>query len=151
MNRHTLVNEFGRFAESLQPTHYFTLTYARRRGWEARHNAFKAWLDGIEWLQRSPIGWIRADEMFRYSGLGMPEIPEHHHGLLIGTRHLDGNTAESLWRSFGDARVLPYEPHGGAAQYCVKHALYEGQDWDLGGKLLRGRSQRFRLSANRSR
>lgn len=139
MDRNTLITELARFAESLRPTHYFTLTYATRRSLEARHNALKVWLDAIEWLQRRPLGWIRADEV-RFSGLGMPEIPEHHHGLLIGTHHLDCRTAESLWRSFGDARVLRYEPHGGAAEYCMKHALHKGQDWDLGGKLLRGRS-----------
>ena len=44
---------------------------------EGRHKAFNTWLDGIEWMQGRHLGRFRADEMFRFSGLGFPEIPEH--------------------------------------------------------------------------
>ena len=142
-----LIAEASRFLEAQNVTHYFTLTYPRRRGWEARHDAFGQWVDAVEWLQRRPLGWFRADEMFRYSGLGFPEIPEHHHGLLIDTDHLSCLTAQGLWRCFGDALVLRYEPHGGAIPYCLKHAFGRCSEWDLGGKALR----RFTSSSQRAR
>lgn len=117
-------------------THYFTLTYPGRVSWERRHQAFHKWLDAIEWLQGRPLGWFRADER-RISGLGYPEIPWHHHGLLVATDHLSCSTAESLWRAFGDARVRKYEQNGGAIRYCLKLALTDYGDWDIGGKALR--------------
>ena len=96
-----LVGEASTFIEAQNVTHYFTLTYPRRRSWEGRHKAFLEWTDAIEWMQRRPLGWLRADEMFRFSGVGFPEIPEHHHGLLVDTDHLCCRTAEALWRAFG--------------------------------------------------
>lgn len=100
---------------------------ARRLTWEGRHKAFHAWLNLIERQQRRPLGWLRADER-RFSGLGFPEIPEHHHGLLIDTDGLVCHNAEGLWRAkYGDALVKPYIPNGGALRYCLKHALYNGQ------------------------
>ena len=122
-DRKILVSEAARFIEQQNVTHYFTLTYPRRRGWEGRQKAFLQWVDAIEWLQRRPLGWLRADEMVRFSGLGFPQIPEHHHGLLISTDHLCCRTAESVWRAFGDARVERYERFGGAVPYCLKHAF----------------------------
>ena len=65
--RNHLIAEASGFLEAQNVTHYFTLTYASRRSWEGRHKAFAKWIDGIEWLQRRPLGWFRADEMFRYS------------------------------------------------------------------------------------
>lgn len=135
-NSPILIDELDSFIERLNITHYFTLTYARRLGWEGRYKAFHAWLNLIERQQRRPLGWLRADER-RFSGLGFPEIPEHHHGLLIDTGGLVCKDAENLWRAkYGDARVEPYRRNGGAVRYCLKHALYDGQ-WDLGGKALR--------------
>jgi hypothetical protein len=125
---------------SFNVTHYFTLTYPRRMSCEGRDKLFERWLDAIEWLQRRPLGWIRADER-RFSGLGFPEIPWHHHGLLIDTDHLCGRTAESIWRSFvGDARVVRYQRNGGAIPYSIKHAFSEWGDWAIGGKALRGKT-----------
>jgi hypothetical protein len=134
--RKTLVSAASAFIESHNVTHYYTLTYPRRRSWEGRHKAFLEWIDALEWLQRRPLGWFRADEMGRFSGLGYPAIPEHHHGLLIDADHLGCRAAESLWQHFGDARVERYEPHGGAIPYCFKHAFLHSE-WDLGGKALR--------------
>ena len=114
VDRKTLVAAASEFVERQNVTHYFTLTYPRRRSWEARREAFWEWLDAIEWMQRRPLGWFRADEMRRFSGCGFPEIPEHHHGLLVDTDHLCCRTAESIWRAFGDAQVERYERHGGA-------------------------------------
>jgi len=136
-DRKTLVGAASEFVESQNVTHYFTLTYPIRRSWEGRYKAFLQWIDGLEWLQRRPLGWIRADEVCRFSGLGFPEIPEHHHGLLIDTDHLSSRTAESLWRAYGDALVERYEPHGGAIPYCLKHAFSNCGNWDIGGKALR--------------
>jgi hypothetical protein len=134
--RETLIEAASVLIESYNVTHYFTLTYPRRFSWEGRHKAFLKWIDGIEWLQRRPLGWLRTDEVCRFSGLGMPEISEHHHGVLIDTDHLACPTAESLWRTYGDALVERYEPHGGAIPYCFKHAL-SNSEWDIGGKSLR--------------
>jgi hypothetical protein len=138
-----LLRAASEFIEGQNVTHYFTLTYPRRISWEGRHKAFHTWLDGIEWLQARPLGWLRADEMRRFSGLGFPEIPEHHHGLLIDTDHLCRKTAEHLWRQFGDARVERYEPHGGAIPYCLKHAFGNSGEWDFGGTALRRRGHFF--------
>ncbi len=132
-----LIEAASAFIESFNVTHYFTLTYARRISWEGRYKAFLALTDSIEWMQGCPLGWFRADEMRRYSGLGLPEIPEHHHGLLVNTGNLCCNTAEHLWRCFGDALVERYEPHGGAVPYCLKHTFGDCGDWDIGGKALR--------------
>ncbi len=137
-DRKTLVAAASKFVESQNVTHYFTLTHPRCVSWEARHNRFLEWLDALEWIQRRPLGWFRADEMFRFSGCGYPEIPEHHHGLLVDTDHLCCRTAVSIWRAFGDARIERYERNGGAIPYCLKHAFDNCGDWDLGGKGLRG-------------
>lgn len=134
-DRRILLGAVSAFIESQNVTHYFTLTYPRRIGWEGRHKAFLKWVDALEWLQGRPLGWFRADES-RFSGLGFPAIPEHHHGLLVDTDHLCCYTAESIWRAFGDARVERYEPHGGAIPYCLKHA-FRDSEWALGGKALR--------------
>ena len=109
------------FIERQNVTHYFTLTYPRRMSWEGRHKVFLKWVDAIEWMQHRPLGWFRADEMSRFSGLAFPEIPEHHHGLLVDADHLCCRTAESLWRTYGDALVVRYEPYGCAIPYCLKH------------------------------
>jgi hypothetical protein len=135
MKTRTLVSAASGFIQRQNVTHYFTLTYPRRFSWESRHKAFLEWIDAIEWMQARPLGWIRADEMRRVSGLGFPEIPEHHHGLLIDTDHLACRTAESLWRRLGDARVERYDPHRGAVPYCLKHAFHDSE-WAVGGKAL---------------
>ena len=145
-NRKALVEVTSGLMESYNITHYFTLTYPLRISWEGRHRRFLEWVDAIEWLQRRPLGWLRADEMFRYSGLGFPEIPEHHHGLLIDADNLSCATAESLWRQFGDARVERYEPRGGAVPYCLKHAFC-CSEWAIGGKALG--SNRLRIGSTR--
>lgn len=132
-----LISVLSEFIETQKVSHFFTLTHPRHRSWEGRHKAFLEWIDAIEWLQRRPLGWFRADEMYRFSGCGFPVIPEHHHGLLVDTPHLSCQTAESLWRSFGDARVERYVRAGGAIPYCLKHAL-RCSEWDLGGRALRG-------------
>jgi len=131
-----LVEAASAFIESQSVTHYFTLTYPRQTSWEIRHAAFKEWIDAIEWMQKRHLGWFRADEVRRISGLGYPETSEHHHGLLVGTPHLCCRTAESVWRAFGNARVERYESHGGAIPYCLKHA-FQDSHWDLGGKGLK--------------
>jgi hypothetical protein len=135
--RKTLIGAASALIEGQNVTHYFTLTYPRRRSWEGRYKAFAEWVDAIEWMQRRPLGWFRADEAGRFSGLGFPEIAEHHHGLLVDTDHLCCRTAESLWRYYGDALVERYEPHGGAIPYCLKRAFDYSGDWMLGGKALR--------------
>lgn len=137
-NRKTLIELGSALIASYNVTHYFTLTYPQRVSSEGRHKRFLEWIDAIEWLQRRHLGWLRADEMFRYSGCGFPEIPEHHHGLLINADHLSCRTAEGLWRQFGDARVERYEPCGGAIPYCLKHA-FSCSEWDIGGKALTSR------------
>jgi hypothetical protein len=137
VDRTMLVEAASSWIETQNVTHYFTLTYPRRFSWEARHKAFSEWVDALEWRQRRPLGWIRADEMFRFSGLGFPEIPEHHHGLLFDTDHLCCRTAENIWRHFGDGLVERYERNGGAIPYCLKHAFSHSGEWDIGGKALR--------------
>jgi hypothetical protein len=135
-NRQKTIQAASAFIEGQNVTHYFTLTYPRRVSHERRYRAFMEWIDGIEWLQRRPLAWFRADEVGRLSGLGFPEIPEHHHGLLIDADHLSCRIAESLWQTHGDALVERYEPHGGAIHYCFKQALISSE-WDLGGKAWR--------------
>lgn len=147
-DREMLIAVASEFIESQNVTHYFTLTYPRRVSWEGRHKRFREWLDAIEWMQRRPLGWLRADEN-RFSGLGFPKIPEHHHGLLVDTDHLCSRTAEHLWRTFGDARVEKYERYGGAIPYCLKHAFNNIGDWDIGGKGLRSIPGLVRMSAGR--
>lgn len=140
--RSELVAAATELIERFYPSHYYTLTYAKPLDWEGRYKAVARWLDGIEWLQRRNIGWLRADES-RFSGLGFPAIPEHHHGLLVGVSFVSCLTMEKLWRSeFGDAQVVPYVPHGGAIPYCLKLAFHRCGDWDIGGKALRNITQR---------
>jgi hypothetical protein len=136
LDRKLAISAASEFIERQKVTHYFTLTYPRRLSWEGRRKAFLEWVDALEWLQRRPLGWFRADEMRRFSGLGLPEIPEHHHGLLVDTDHLSCRTAEGLWRTYGDALVERYDPHGGAIPYCLKLAFHDSE-WALGGKALR--------------
>lgn len=115
-----LVGSAAEWFEQYPITHCFTLTYGSRPSLQRRMMHFHEWVDALEWLQRRPLGWIRGDEMKRYSGCGYPAIPEHHHGLLIGADHLDCRTAESLWHSCaGDALVERYVPGGGAIAYSI--------------------------------
>lgn len=149
-DRKMLISAASAFIESYNVTHYYTLTYPDWRSCEGRDKAVHAWLDAIEWLQRRPLGWFRADETGRISGLGLPEMPVHHHGLLVDADHLSCRTAEGLWRTFGDARVERYEAHGGAIPYCLKHAFC-CSEWAIGGKALRVVSHNARSDAFQGR
>lgn len=123
------------FFSKYNVTHWFTLTYGSRTGYEQRMHHFSDWIDALEWMQRRPLGWVRADEMKRYSGCGYPAIPEHHHGFLVGADHLSPRHAENIWRSVaGDALVEKYERDGGAIPYTLKLAFHRIGDWDLGGR-----------------
>lgn len=138
-DRRLLSESASQFFARFNVTHYFTLTYAGCWGEERRLWAFGEWIDAIEWLQRRNLGWLRADEMrrCRHSGLGLPEIAPHHHGLLFDTENLSCEDTEGIWRSFaGDARVERYRPGGGALEYSLKLAFHESSDWQIGGKSL---------------
>ncbi len=114
-------------------TQFFTLTYGSKIGIWRRMNLFARWIDNLERLQRCPLGWLRADEM-RYSGLGYPAIPAHHHGILFNGSDLIIKNGESIWHSMaGDAQITPYDPNGRAIPYTLKQAFYNSGDWDIGG------------------
>lgn len=128
-----LIRAATKMFERYNVTHFYTLTYGARISLIGRMHHFHEWVDALEWQQARPLGWLRADEMKRYSGCGYPDIPEHHHGLLIGADHLDCCQAESIWHSIaGDAEVRRYYPHGGAIQYSLKHAFHRVGDWEMG-------------------
>jgi hypothetical protein len=118
-------------------THYFTLTFAKPvSSWTAR-SKYMEWIDCLEWFQRRPLGWLRAEETMRWSGCdeAVPAaIPLHYHGLLISAPHLTIPQAKALWREIaGDADVRAYDPQGGAIPYCLKHAFHSCGDYELGG------------------
>jgi hypothetical protein len=132
--RYTLINLYDELLREQNVTQFFTLTAARPVSPARLRAFFLEWIDALEWLQRRPLGWFRADETKRWSGLGKPGIPLHYHGLLIGAPHLSIRQAEFLWRDLvGDADVRRYEPHCGAVRYCLKHALSDCGDYDIGG------------------
>ena len=79
-----LVNSYDEFLRQQNVTHFFTLTSARPMSRGRMRALFLEWTDALEWLQRRALGWFRADEMKRWSGLGQPAIPLHYHDLLVG-------------------------------------------------------------------
>jgi hypothetical protein len=95
-----LITAASEFFDGFNVTHFSTLTHGSAIGHARRIQHFKDWIDALEWLQHRPLGWLRADEMKRYSGLGFPAIREHHHGLLFGADHLDCRHAESIWKIY---------------------------------------------------
>jgi hypothetical protein len=132
--RSDLVNSYDEFLRHQNVTHFFTLTSARPMSRGRMRALFLEWTDALEWLQRRALGWFRADEMKRWSGLGQPAIPLHYHGLLVGAPHLSLPQADALWRGIaGDADIRLYRPHEGAIRYCLKHALWECGDYEIGG------------------
>lgn len=126
VDRKILVSEAARFIEQQNVTHYFTLTYPRRRGWEGRQKAFLQWVDAIEWLQRRPLGWLRADEMFRFSGLGFPEIPEHHHWACYILTENSGETVAGVSQNLKPwAKGVSGNPGGRPRKQLIDQALQD--------------------------
>lgn len=110
------------------------MTFAKRVSVEKARTRFMEWIDGLEWFQRRLLGWLRAEETKRWSGLGTPAVPLHFHGLLIAAPHLNIPQAEFLGRNLaGDTQVQPYRSGGGAIRYSLKNAFHECGDYDIGG------------------
>ena len=129
-----LLTTATQFFEQQDVTQFYTMTFARRVSVEKARNRFMEWIDGLEWFQRRPLGWLRAEETKRWSGLGTPAVPLHFHGLLISAPHLNILQAEALARELaGDTQVLPYRSGGGAIRYSLKNAFHECGDYDIGG------------------
>lgn len=130
-----LVMAATKMLEQQDVTQFYTMTFARRLSVEAARHRFMEWIDALEWFQRRPLGWLRAEETKRSPGLGTPAIPLHFHGVLIAAPHLNIRQAEALARELaGDTQVQPYQPGGGAIPYCLKHAFEESGHYDIGGK-----------------
>lgn len=111
------------FLRSFPFTHWFTLTTAKPRPMFYMESAFKDWMDGMEWLNKAPIGWFWCAETD-------PSL--HLHGGLIAPT-LNTAGSEHLWRDIatGDAQVERYDPDRGAIPYSFKESYGSGE-WDLG-------------------
>ena len=132
--RDELLTTATQFFEQQDVTQFYTMTFAKRVSVEKARSRFMEWIDGLEWFQRRPLGWLRAEESRRWSGLGTPAVPLHFHGLLIATPHLNIPQAEALARDLaGDTLVEPYRRGGGAIRYSLKNAFHESGDYDIGG------------------
>jgi len=132
--RDELLTTATQFFEQQDVTQFYTMTFAKRVSVEKARNRFMEWIDGLEWFQRRPLGWLRAEETKHWSGLGTPAVPLHFHGLLIAAPHLNIPQAEALARELaGDTLVEPYHSGGGAIRYSLKNAFYECGDYDIGG------------------
>jgi hypothetical protein len=94
--RDELLTTAAQFFEQQDVTHVYTMTFAKRVSVEKARSRFMEWIDGLEWFQRRPLGWLRAEETKRWSGLGTPAVPLHFHGLLIAAPHLNIPQAEFL-------------------------------------------------------
>jgi len=132
--RDELLTTATQFFESQDVTQFYTMTFATRISVEKARTRFMEWIDGLEWFQCRPLGWLRAEESKRWSGLGTPAVPLHFHGLLIAAPHLNIPQAEFLARELaGDTQVQPYRSGGGAIPYSLKHAFGDCGDYDFGG------------------
>ncbi len=130
------IDQMTLFIEQQPVTHYFTLTFARAVSAALARFRFLEWIDALEWFQRRPLGWLRADERrpSRWSGCGYPAVQLHYHGVLIGAPNLNVPQAEALWRELaGDADIRKYEQHEGAVPYCLKQVFAAFGDYELGG------------------
>ena len=122
------------FFEQQNVTQFCTMTFAKRVSVEKARSRFMEWIDALEWFQRRPLGWLRAEESERWSGLGTPAVSLHFHGLLIAAPHLNIPQAEALARELtGDTLVEPYRSGGGAIRYSLKNAFHKCGDYDIGG------------------
>lgn len=129
-----LLTAATQFFEQQDVTQFYTMTFAKRVSVETARSRFMERIDGLEWFQRRPLGWLRAEESERWSGLGTPAVPLHFHGLLIAAPHLNIPQAEFLGRDLaGDTQVQPYRRGGGAIRYSLNNAFHEWGDYDIGG------------------
>ena len=132
--RDELLTTATQFFESQDVTQFFTMTFAKRVSADKARSRFMEWIDGLEWFQRRPLGWLRAEETKRWSGLGTPAVPLHFHGLLIAAPHLNIPQAEFLGRDLaGDTLVEQYRRGGGAIRYSLKNAFHDYGGYDIGG------------------
>jgi hypothetical protein len=110
------------FLRSFPITHWFTLTTSEPRPIFHMQSAFNEWMDGMQWLNKAPIGWFWCAET-------QPWL--HFHGGLISPS-LNTSMAEHLWRDIahGDGQIERYDPARGAIPYSFKES-YRSGEWDL--------------------
>jgi hypothetical protein len=73
--RDELLTAAIQFFEQQDVTQFYTMTFAKRVSVETARTRFMEWIDGLEWFQRHLLGWLRAEESERWSGLGTSAVP----------------------------------------------------------------------------
>jgi hypothetical protein len=73
--RNELLTAATQFFEQQDVTQFYTMIFPKRVSVETARTRFMEWIDGLEWFQRRPLGWLRAEETKRWSGLGTPAVP----------------------------------------------------------------------------
>jgi len=104
-----LVNGYTELLKQQDVTHYFTLTFGKPISSVGARAKYSEWIDCLEWFQRRPLGWLRAEETKRWPGAHIdshPAIPLHYHGVLIAAPNLNIPQSRALWQEMRMFRLL---------------------------------------------
>ncbi|HEY2470149.1 MAG TPA: hypothetical protein VGI45_20280 [Terracidiphilus sp.] len=100
-------------------------------------DVFKAYINELEKLLRSPIAFVRGDEK-RSAAFGLSENGRHFHTLLTSIVPLDPSMFKTRWYRYagtghrGDsADVRKYTPQLDGIGYCLKLIDETEGDWTL--------------------
>lgn len=101
---------------------------------------FRRWIQSLEAIVPPPlfagVGFFRATEFGKVSGLGHPIGRRHFHALLCGVKDVSLSDAKREWeRLAGWARILRYDARKGAAPYIAKYCAKELGDFTLSDNL----------------
>lgn len=101
---------------------------------------FRQWIQTLEQAVPPPlykgVGYFRAVEFGKVSGLGQPTGRIHFHALLCGVKDLSLSGAKKEWEKLaGWARILRFDPTRGAAYYVSKYCAKELGDFALSDNL----------------
>jgi len=124
---------------------YGTFTFPWKVSDHSADRTFCDFFKMFERHQRSPIGYVRANEkrLYQPSGLGKPPTGRHFHFVLASPAKLDAPAIEYRWKVMvgngwgidsrgelllgGYAKVEPYRPDLAGLRYCLKGL--DDPDW----------------------
>jgi hypothetical protein len=157
------VQAYAEWLKGIQWQLFATFSFAWRVADAQADDVFKAFINELERLVRSPIAFVRGDER-RKAGYGLSESGRHYHALLTSRVTLDPITIARIWRRYGgsgndqdSAKVDSYNSELPGAEYSLKFINQTEGDWTfrnldlfLPGHVPHGNNNRARRRAARN-
>jgi len=141
-----LSEAWGQFLSGYPWDWFLTLTFREPVASFRAHRLFSYFARDIEKAAGMPIAWFRGDEFGPHGGR------LHLHAVMLNVAHLRRLLWMDEWdRRAGYARILPFDPHLGAAYYCAKYVTKHFGEWDLSENLSAFRQYQNPLFAQKMR